>query len=266
MFGKVIQKNGWEHKGRYAEENIFVYVLSGKAVFCICDHIYTLTKDNILIIPKDMYYTAHTDTFCEYYFFHFDSYTELIKKSEVTEDIYIRASYSYKLPKTKEFFCPDIYYQNPPEQIRGILSECDKINYSLTHGKKIYIISKFYEIVSILCMVDEKSENDYPALLDEIIDYIKKEYKRPLSLSDVSSYFGISKSYIARLFKIHLNTTALKYITDFKLDHGKELLMNTNMSIEDISSHLGFEDSFYFSRIFKKKFFVSPSVYRKNNH
>lgn len=266
LFGKVVQKSGWEHNGRNAARNVLVYVTEGNAVFNLRNEEYELNKDCIFIIPKGEYYTANTNSYCEYYFLHFSA--DITITNEDTPSLFGSnpPEYTYYLSEKDDYIRIDNYYTEFPNQIKTLIYDCQNLSYNLTGAGKILMISRLYEIFSLLSMINENKNSYRPKILDEITEYIKTHYNSPLSLSDLSAKFGVSKSYIARLFKIHLNTTAVKYIIDYKLDHSRELMINSNMSITEICEYLGFGDRFYFSKLFKEKFLVAPGMYRKEHN
>ena len=76
---------------------------------------------------------------------------------------------------------------------------------------------------------------------------------------DICTYFNLSRSYLARLFKQYLQMTPTAYINNEKMHYAGELLQNTDMNISEIAEYLGYCDVFYFSRLYKRTFGVPPS-------
>lgn len=74
--------------------------------------------------------------------------------------------------------------------------------------------------------------------------------------------FGISPNYLSQLFKKHMNVGISEYITSQKIDESRKLLKETDLKIYEISDQLGFESSFYFSKVFKKITGLSPKDFR----
>lgn len=74
MFGRMKQTNGWEPNfPRSIAQNLFIFIIDGSATFCIADTVYEVSSGDILIIPANTLYSAKTEDFCEYFFFHFSS-------------------------------------------------------------------------------------------------------------------------------------------------------------------------------------------------
>ena len=83
-----------------------------------------------------------------------------------------------------------------------------------------------------------------------------------LTLKELASHFGYSESYMYRLFYKETHFAPMNYFLHMKIKRACQLLRNTNMKVNQISFKLGFEDPYYFSRIFKKIVGQSPKDYR----
>lgn len=80
---------------------------------------------------------------------------------------------------------------------------------------------------------------------------------------DIAESLNMSYSSFRKLFKQYTGLAPLQYILQLKLERIKELLLNTDMSIQDISTELGFESPDYFSYFFRSKTGINPLAYRK---
>jgi AraC family transcriptional regulator, L-rhamnose operon transcriptional activator RhaR len=98
--------------------------------------------------------------------------------------------------------------------------------------------------------------------LGKVISYIETRYAKPLSLDALAKRAAMSPSTLHRAFTSSMGESPINYLITVRLDRAKELLKDTNLSITEISSRVGFRDSNYFSRIFKKKQGKSPREFR----
>ncbi|MCI8901411.1 MAG: helix-turn-helix domain-containing protein [Lachnospiraceae bacterium] len=98
----------------------------------------------------------------------------------------------------------------------------------------------------------------------QCIQYIKQHTNQAISTSDVAAYVGKSRSYLSRCFKRELGFEMNGFIMRCKLEEAKSLLTYTDKSISEISSYLCFSSQAYFQNVFKKKFGVTPNMYRKH--
>ncbi len=97
----------------------------------------------------------------------------------------------------------------------------------------------------------------------EIAYYIQRNMDKYIKISDVTEALNISQAHLCRIMKRDFGKSFTEYVNDLKVDKAKELLATTNFSVSEISSKLGFEDSNYFSRLFKKKTGENTTAYRK---
>lgn len=92
---------------------------------------------------------------------------------------------------------------------------------------------------------------------------VHDRYMEPnLSLDTVCSALGVSNSYFSSVFKKETGKAFVAYLTDFRMDHAAELILETNEKSYQIAEKVGYLDANYFSYVFKKRFGVSPSKYR----
>ena len=99
--------------------------------------------------------------------------------------------------------------------------------------------------------------------IQNAMKYVNQHYKKNITLSDVAAYVFISEDYLTRLFKTHLNTTFKQFLTDRRIHHTRNLLVNTNLSVLDIASQCGFNSSTYFTDCFKKSIGMTPRAFRE---
>lgn len=92
--------------------------------------------------------------------------------------------------------------------------------------------------------------------------YIDNNYKKNLSLEDVSKVIYLSSYYFSRLFKKEVGVNFSGYLLHKKLDEAKRMLETTDASVLEISTALGFAEQSYFCKVFKKHIGQSPTQYR----
>lgn len=100
--------------------------------------------------------------------------------------------------------------------------------------------------------------------IEEILKTIHEDFgNKDLSLKMLSEKYFISNVYLCKKFKEFTGKTFVRYLTELRMDMAMDLLANTDYKIVDIARKIGFEDSSYFVKTFKKEKNITPTDYRK---
>ncbi len=97
----------------------------------------------------------------------------------------------------------------------------------------------------------------------KLLLYINQNYRSDISLSSAAQELHMTPNYISQLFKKETGDTFVHYITQKRLDDAKRLLLTTQKPVTDIAIEVGFNDYFYFNRIFRKNLGITPSQFRE---
>ena len=98
--------------------------------------------------------------------------------------------------------------------------------------------------------------------IEKSIAFIKENYKKNISVSDVSDYLNIDRSHFFKIFKKDMMISPQDFIINYKIKQSCDLLRKSSYSISEISSLVGFSSPSYFSRIFKKNMNMTPIEYK----
>ncbi|NLM10565.1 MAG: response regulator [Clostridiaceae bacterium] len=93
--------------------------------------------------------------------------------------------------------------------------------------------------------------------------YIRNNYTEKLTLNEVAAAIGITPNYLSHLFKKYSDLGFIEYVNHVKIKEAKKIMAEKNMKIYEIANSLGFDNAFYFSKVFKKVEGCSPSEYRR---
>lgn len=95
------------------------------------------------------------------------------------------------------------------------------------------------------------------------LDYITRNYSKPLSLQDIAKEVGLSSYRLAHVVKSHTGKTVLQIITHARVQNARQLLESTSKSCTDIAYEVGFNDQSYFIKHFKRITGITPARYRR---
>ena len=112
-------------------------------------------------------------------------------------------------------------------------------------------------------LIDRGSKKNNSLVL-AILDYVRLNFRTNPTNEDIAAMFGYHPNYINALVVKHTKTSLHRYVIDCKLSHAMQLLLTTNMSINEIANDINIPDAQYFSRLFKKYYKKAPSAFRVN--
>ena len=127
-------------------------------------------------------------------------------------------------------------------------------------GMKKWFLDKTSEICSNM---ESAREKEAVSIIEKAKSYIRDNYKKDISLDEVSREVDISPYYFSKLFKQETGGNFIEYLTEIRLRNARELLKDSGLSIKEICAESGYSDPNYFSRIFKKYEGVTPSEFRE---
>lgn len=109
----------------------------------------------------------------------------------------------------------------------------------------------------------EMQENKHPdEEITQIQIWLHDNYQRDILFPQVASRFSMSVRTLNRRFKNALGQTPLDYLQEIRINTAKELLKTSNLSIGEIADKVGYQDTGYFTTLFKKKLATTPNAYR----
>lgn len=124
------------------------------------------------------------------------------------------------------------------------------------------LISEAIVNIKELSLENSANENLQESQKSAIKKYIKENYKRDISAGDVAGILGYSDVYFSKIFKQLFDDTFINYLTKIRIDKAKVLLKDVSFNIKEVGASVGYTDSNYFTKVFKRSVGMSPSEYR----
>lgn len=246
-------QNGWQicgsehYFGPFVRDYFVIhYITKGKGKYFVNNKTYHLKKgQGFLIIPgAETFYQADKHDPWQYYWVSFSG-TEtgrLLNLAGLNEK---NLTFNY----TKD--------DNLIKYVENMYNASQKNAYP-----DVEMIGYLYLFLS--CLINEhlplnNVQNQY---FQKAISFIEQNYATKITVSMVSNYVGIDRSYLFRIFKNEQNQSIKEYINSFRISRARDLLVYSELSIEEISNSVGFKGSAPFSKLFKLNCGVSPLKYR----
>lgn len=241
-----------------ATEYILIYCLEGHGWIELGSKKYELVPNSYFIVPINephKYGSLEKDPW-SIYWIHFDGSS--------AKDFYHKYAHnetSYKQPQVEQIPFEDrrIKYFN------GIISLLES-----GYSKEIieYVNITLWQLMGSFIYNDLFSKvrhsNNETDIVDIAITYMRESLDRSISVEELADHINYSTSYLYSLFKEKTGYSPIHYFNHLKIQKACQYLSFTNMSIKEISYKLGFNDPFYFSRLFKKLMELSPTAYRED--
>ena len=143
-------------------------------------------------------------------------------------------------------------------------------NEVLRHGR--YFMLKAYLMEILLLIIRELSDPIEPSkgyafesvskkyVVERIVSYFENHYNEKISLDRIAENMYLSPYYISKIFKSETGDAPISYLIDIRLSHAMELLKNGSCdSVQQAAQMVGYDDAYHFSKLFKKKYNISPS-------
>jgi len=143
--------------------------------------------------------------------------------------------------------------------------ECELIKQDSLSAITDKQIGAFYTILGVLLRRLHSPKTSNSSLMIKARQLLEENGRKRMTIKEIASKLSISNTYLIQLFKRETGMTPNQYMQKYKVDQSCYHLLTSNDTCRRISEQVGFEDPFYYSRIFKKIMGVSPSIWRKMN-
>ena len=144
----------------------------------------------------------------------------------------------------------------------------DVFDEKLTYYDFLYSYRKVDTFRNIVYHLTERvmnhSEGNDETTIQNIIGYIRDHIDQDLTVSEIADGIGMNQDYLGRMFKKRTGQGLKHYIIDEKMKAAKILLRDTELSITDVASQVGYPNYSNFSRVFKQETGITPSEFRSS--
>ena len=257
--GKTSFSPGYKEKNKSkpVSDHDLHFVASGRGAVVVNDTEYHLEKGDVLLVYPGEGFGVYTEGDKDFvrYFIHLDFYNtnNLKRKTPV-------------LPNGEKW--PRLVHIKTDAEIRAI---CSAIVYHMRNKSAVSSIITSGKLKVLLGLILNAHLNTKDAFQFRRIKsykniikaekFIRANYQRDITLQDMAREANLSETYFGNIFKKIMGKSPIDYLTSTRINHAKRLLIETDYNITEISSLVGYEDSHYFSYIFKQKEGITPSEF-----
>ncbi|MDP4271986.1 MAG: AraC family transcriptional regulator [Bacteroidota bacterium] len=250
-------KAGFHFRKRSKEESlqyILIYCLEGNGWIKTEGETQNISAHQFVIIPKGKAhaYGSDPDNPWTIYWIHFDGEMAGFFAEGLDKPVRISPGSDSRIELRLQLF------EEMFATLRNGYSK-DNLYYSLT---------EFYHFLGSLKFLrsyresasEQETQRD---VVDEAIHFMRENIRKRLTLAEIARYVGFSASHLSALFQQKTGYSPLNYLIQLKIQEACHHLDFTDLKINQICMMIGFEDPFYFSRLFTKTMGISPTEYRK---
>lgn len=274
----------WKHPRRTTNEYILFIILSGEMYLQEDEKRYVLRRGDYIFLHPMHTHLGYKYSQCEYCYIHFPSdclsgwdCAEIPQIMQIILDnkklVYQCDPFGDELYTKYKLFVPKdrhIYFHSTLQQITACIDEALLSEKRQMSHYKLICSSLFIQIMILLSrdfvanLFPEYPQGGSSENSDKVyslIHYLHNHYAEPISGDWLSEYFDINFDSLNRLFKQETGVPIFHYLKQVRLNHARELLTTTQLKMSEISEQTGFCDQYYFSRVFKQEFGISPKKY-----
>lgn len=247
------------------DEMEIIYIKKGHGYVTVDFKQYKVSGSTIvLILPGQLHSIEQFDDLSMEYENIIFNVNMLLPRTEDTSSMeFLRPFLSGQITVPSVYSIVSDYY----DDISACIDACDEICKTKPTGYDLYIKGKLYELFYILSNRCRNEKNPRKAKsLDKmktIFKYIENNYMHKISIAEIAAQVEFSESHFMRYFKENMGTSFVDYLREYRLDMAARLLLVSDASIISIAEEVGFDNLSYFNRVFKKKYGITPSQYRK---
>lgn len=223
------------------ERFLLIFAAAGKANYEVDSDKFTVIEGDIMFFNKGQYHTGFSDREqpWTYYTVAFDA--------RLSEGITL-----------DHLNIPLLTHSSKPEFFRSLY---ETLNYEWTAKKTGYHLLCCGIVSELLCTLIRENGNERKKsnAIEMVKMYMIQNYIKDMTVNELASIAGVSASHFHRIFKENTGLSVKRYLNTIRINKARDLLQSGEHNITEVAYNVGFEDIYYFSRLFKKITGVPPS-------
>lgn len=268
--GKLVCQQEFIHPDRVIDSYLLLIGIKNTLFIQEDQEKHQLEKNHVLLLTPHKRQCSFKPSYdLSYYWchFYFDPREDIeILDTQKAVEIYYMMIHDAYAEKENTILIPRNFLLPYPEKVNILFHQLLDYRYGSYYSQKIanYCLSTILVELTQQSMehfaLDYSPKNTYH--FSEIVEWIKINFDKPLSVAEISEAFNYNPTYLSNLFKSKTGYSLIKFIHKTKISKSKELLLKTNKSTKEIAYDLGFSDQKYFLKLFKQYMDITPTQYK----
>ena len=138
----------------------------------------------------------------------------------------------------------------------------------LSYSKTSDEVHEVYQLAATMFakQVHQTKDSKPSYQTERVLNYVARNIYRKITVQNIADYVGLAPNYLCRLFSNEMNISLYQYIQREKITVSCNLLRNTDRTVSDIASYMGFQTQSNFAAVFRKWQKMTPTQYREQNY
>ena len=234
-----------------AQENILIYCIDGKGWFSVNNKKYKIDKNQFFILQKNVphEYGADRQSPWSIYWLHFAGEKTSIFSSIFNQILDIAPVEGHRIQERISIF--EEIYQNL--ELGYSQDNLEYVSMCLWHLLASFRFVQQFRVINKVKQIN---------FIQQTILFMKENLNKNLKLEEIAEHVHYSVPHFSMMFTKSTSYSPLVYFTQLKVQRACQYLDHTDLSVKSIAYELGFDDPFYFSKVFKKHINLSPQQYK----
>jgi len=245
-------KNHFRKRENGIKENILIYCIDGQGSIQIKEQKYKITANSYFVIPcrePHIYWASETSPW-SIYWLHFGGAKSSFFEKSFSQVIPVEPSSSSRIDDRIKLF----------NEILTVLElgfsneNVDFANLCLNS-----LLASFFYLDTYMSVKGFQSSDP----VDRSIFFMQENINKCIKIKDIADHVKLSESHFSKIFKSRTGTSPVDYFINLKMQEAIRLLTNQSLRIKEVAYILGYDDQYYFSRIFTSHIGASPTTFVK---
>lgn len=247
-FGHYRRAAGHHMHREHHSDYLLIYCTEGKAFLNVLGEPHTVEAGDLLLLPAGAHhrYTSDPDNPWTIHWVHYtgplaEEFRNYMGFSGTT-----RVRHLGRQPRLLVDFNGLLSVRQTGFRARGLIHAANRLR----------------QLMAAIPLTADETSQEHKAELDTIHNFMREHLDERISLDQLADLAGLSPAHFATRYREQTGTSPIQHFLHLKVERACQMLDTTDLSFADISRRMGYDDAYYFSRLFKKVMGQSPRDYR----